>query len=97
MHEFQQLRINANSETPLLVQLAAEMSLPRIACVALLQSTMLPLAQSRCCMNRTTANRRTSNRKPPRQCNSAAEMILPCLAQPACMKFSAPRADGALV
>jgi hypothetical protein len=67
---------------PLPVQLAAEMSLPRVACVAfLLILTMnLPLAQSRRCMNPTTTHGRTSNRKPFRQSNSAAKMILPCLA-----------------
>ena len=40
----------------------------------------LPLAQSYYYMNPTIANRHTSNYKPFYQSNSAAEMILPCLA-----------------
>lgn len=86
MHEFQLLRINANSETPLPLYSSTSAACHQdesacVACVALLLNlTMsLPLAQSSHCMNPMIANRRTSNRKPFRQSNSAAEMVLPCL------------------
>ena len=64
------------------MQLAAEMTLLCVVCVALLLNLTIniPLAQSRRCMNLMTADRRTSNYKPLLSSNSAAEMILPCLA-----------------
>jgi hypothetical protein len=94
-HEFQMLRNHANSETPLLVQLAVDMILPRVACVTLLLNLTPPLARRHRCIDLTRANMRTSNHKPFRQSNSAAEMtlLLPWLA---CMKFSAPRVDRTL-